>query len=57
MLRRLVDIGRDQKLGRIVADILARNTGMQEVSRKLGFDILPHEELAPDMVKAVKVLG
>lgn len=56
MLRRLVDIGRDQKLRRIVADILVQNTGMQQVSRRLGFDIVPHEELAPDMVKAIKVL-
>lgn len=57
MLRRLVDIGRDQKMRRIVADILAGNTGMQQVSRALGFEIVPHEELAPDMVKAIKVLG
>jgi acetyltransferase len=42
---------------RIVADILAGNRPMQTISRKLGFAILPHEELAPDMVKAVKVLG
>jgi acetyltransferase len=57
MLRRLVEIGRDQKLQRIVADILARNGGMQRVCRKLGFTIVPHEELAPDMVKAIKGIG
>ncbi|MBJ6764068.1 bifunctional acetate--CoA ligase family protein/GNAT family N-acetyltransferase [Myxococcaceae bacterium JPH2] len=56
MLRRLVAIGRDWGLRRIVADILARNHAMQQVSQALGFQILPHDELAPDMVKAVLVL-
>ncbi|MFP2962193.1 bifunctional acetate--CoA ligase family protein/GNAT family N-acetyltransferase [Myxococcus sp. 1LA] len=56
MLTRLVDIGRDWGMKRIVADILAGNRAMQTISRKLGFSILQHEELAPDMVKAVKVL-
>jgi acetyltransferase len=56
LLRRLVDIGRDWGMQRIVADILAGNRPMQTISRKLGFSILPHEELSPDMVKAVKVL-
>ena len=57
LLRRLVDVGRDWGLQRIFADILSGNRAMQTISRKLGFSILPHEELAPDMVKAVKVLG
>ncbi|NRD50580.1 MULTISPECIES: bifunctional acetate--CoA ligase family protein/GNAT family N-acetyltransferase [Corallococcus] len=57
LLRRLVDIGRDWGLRRIVADILTRNRGMQAVSKKLGFTLVEHEELAPDMVKAVKVLN
>ncbi|WP_140864128.1 bifunctional acetate--CoA ligase family protein/GNAT family N-acetyltransferase [Myxococcus xanthus] len=56
MLKRLVDIGRDWGMERIVADILAGNRAMQTISRKLGFSILQHEELSPDMVKAVKVL-
>ncbi|XXF75714.1 bifunctional acetate--CoA ligase family protein/GNAT family N-acetyltransferase [Myxococcaceae bacterium GXIMD 01537] len=56
MLRRLVDFGQDQKLERIVADILVQNTGMQRVCESLGFSIVPHEELSPDMVKAIKVL-
>ena len=56
LLRRLVAVGRDWGMRRIVADILAGNRAMQTISRKLGFAILPHEELAPDMVKAVKVL-
>lgn len=56
MLRRLVEVGRAWGMQRIVADILAGNRAMQNVSRRLGFSILAHEELAPDMVKAVKVL-
>ncbi len=56
MLKRLVDIGRAWGMERIVADILAGNRAMQSISRKLGFSILQHEELSPDMVKAVKVL-
>jgi acetyltransferase len=56
LLRRLVDVGRDWGMRRIVADILSGNRPMQAISRKLGFAILPHEELSPDMVKAVKAL-
>jgi len=37
LLRRLVQIGRDEKLQRIVASILADNVAMQRVSRKAGF--------------------
>jgi acetyltransferase len=37
LLRRLVQIGRDEKLKRIVATILAENVAMQHVSRKIGF--------------------
>ena len=39
LLRRLVEIGRDEKLERIVATILADNVPMQRVSRKLGFKL------------------
>ncbi len=39
LLRRLVQIGRDEKLGRIVATILAENVAMQRVSRKVGFEL------------------
>ncbi|WP_342374593.1 bifunctional acetate--CoA ligase family protein/GNAT family N-acetyltransferase [Myxococcus stipitatus] len=56
MLRRLVEVGRAWGVQRIVADILAGNRAMQNISKRQGFSILPHEELAPDMVKAVKVL-
>jgi len=37
LLRRLVGIGRDEKLQRIIADILPENRGMQLVCKKLGF--------------------
>jgi len=39
LLRRLVQIGRDEKLQRIVATILSGNVAMQRVSRKIGFKL------------------
>ncbi len=39
LLRRLVGIGRDEKLKRIVATILSDNVAMQRVSRKVGFTL------------------
>jgi acetyltransferase len=39
LLRRLVQIGRDEKLKRIVATILGDNLAMQRVSRKAGFTL------------------
>ncbi|QQR48353.1 hypothetical protein JKA73_26525 [Myxococcus xanthus] len=48
--------------GRVAPQAAARKEPKRErtarvgVSKRLGFSILPHEELAPDMVKAVKVL-
>jgi acetyltransferase len=50
LLRRLVQIGRDEKLKRIVATILPENVAMQHVSRKIGFklkrsDLEVHAEL------------
>ncbi len=39
LLRRLVQIGRDEKLKRIVASILNDNVAMQRVSRKIGFKL------------------
>ena len=39
LLRRLVQIGRDEKLERIVATILAGNVAMQGLSRKTGFKL------------------
>jgi acetyltransferase len=37
LLRRLVEIGRKEKLTRIFGDILPENRGMQKVCEKLGF--------------------
>jgi acetyltransferase len=56
LLGRLVEIGREWGLARIVADILPGNSPMQRVCRKLGFEILGTEEPRAEMVKAVKVL-
>ncbi len=39
LLRSLVQIGRDEKLQRIVATILSDNVAMQRVSRKIGFTL------------------
>ncbi|OFZ88965.1 MAG: acetyl CoA synthetase subunit alpha [Betaproteobacteria bacterium RBG_16_64_18] len=39
LLRRLVQIGRDEKLKRIVATILSDNVAMQHVARKAGFNL------------------
>jgi acetyltransferase len=39
LLRRLVQIGRDEKLERIFASILSGNVAMQRVSRKIGFKL------------------
>ncbi|HBK63485.1 MAG TPA: acetyl CoA synthetase subunit alpha, partial [Cyanobacteria bacterium UBA11166] len=50
LLRRLVQIGRDEKLERINADILAENLPMQKVSEKVGFRL---HRASTDLVKAV----
>jgi len=39
LLRRLVQIGRDEKLERIFASILSGNVAMQRVARKIGFKL------------------
>lgn len=39
LLGRLVEIGRNEGLDRIVADILPENTDMQDVSRRVGFRV------------------
>ncbi|WNG51608.1 bifunctional acetate--CoA ligase family protein/GNAT family N-acetyltransferase [Archangium minus] len=56
LLSRLVTVGRDWGLKRIVADILSGNGAMQHVCNKLGFKILLPQEIGETMVKAVKVL-
>ncbi len=38
LLRRLLLIGRDEKLERVVAEMLPENEGMRRVCAKLGFD-------------------
>jgi acetyltransferase len=47
LLRRLIQIGRDEKLQRITGVILAENQDMQEVCRKVGFRLqdLPEANL------------
>lgn len=39
LLRRLIQFARDEKLERLVGDILAENQGMQEVCKRLGFQL------------------
>ncbi|MCY1082965.1 bifunctional acetate--CoA ligase family protein/GNAT family N-acetyltransferase [Archangium lansingense] len=56
LLRRLVNVGRDWGLKRIVADILPGNGAMQRVCRKLGFQIIQPQGLDENVVSAVKVL-
>jgi len=56
LLRRLVDVGRDWGLQRIVADILSGNGAMQRICRTLGFQIIQSGEVGDNVVKAVKVL-
>jgi acetyltransferase len=37
LLRRLIAVGREERIGRIVADILPENTGMLHICQQLGF--------------------
>jgi acetyltransferase len=50
LLRRLVNIGREERLARIIGYISTENDAMQHIARKLGFSIkrVKHE----DMVEA-----
>jgi acetyltransferase len=47
LLRRLVQVGRDEKLKKISSDILPENRGMQRVCEKLGFKLQasPHNQV------------
>lgn len=56
LLRRFIHIGREEGLERIVADILKDNRPMQGVCKSLGFEIVYSDDLADQMVKAVKEL-
>jgi acetyltransferase len=44
LLRRLVQIARDEKLTRLTADIMADNHAMQHISRKVGFKLEHHPD-------------
>ncbi|MUG97605.1 GNAT family N-acetyltransferase [Scytonema sp. UIC 10036] len=50
LVRQLIQVGRDEKLERISAEILAENYGMQRVCEKLGFHIYRSSEAS--VVKA-----
>jgi acetyltransferase len=50
LLRRLLEIARDQKIRRVTADILAENNVMQEVCEALGFRL--QQPVADRVVKA-----
>jgi acetyltransferase len=45
LLRRIVDIARDEKLSQVSAEMLPDNLGMQAVFRRLGFRIYADEDL------------
>jgi len=51
LLRRLVAIGRDEKLSRITADIIPENIEMQRVAQKIGFRL--HRAIEDPTVQAV----
>lgn len=55
LLRRLVQVGGNEGLDPITADILDQNRAMQRVCEKLGFDLVRGE--GHDMVRAVKPLA
>lgn len=44
LLRRLLQVGRNEHLDRIYAEILAENRAMQRVCEKLGFQMHPTED-------------
>ena len=54
LLRNLIDIGKDEKLRVISADILLQNRGMQRVCEKLGFRLTVNR--ADEVVNARKEL-
>lgn len=54
LLKRLLKIGKDEKLSEINAEILLENLGMQRVCEKLGFIIQPTDDCS--VVKATIAL-
>jgi acetyltransferase len=51
MLNRLIQIGRDEKLDRLAADILHENIEMQKICAKIGFRLT--HEISESVIKAV----
>ncbi len=54
LIQRLVQVGREWKLDRITADILAENIGMQHVARQVGFEC--DHDVENGVVKAAMTL-
>jgi acetyltransferase len=50
LLRRLIQVGRDEKLERIVADIMPENRAMQRIAKNVGFHL--RHSLAEELIKA-----
>jgi RimJ/RimL family protein N-acetyltransferase len=44
LLKRLIGIGRDEKLDRIVGQILTDNHAMQHICKQLGFKIVTEDD-------------
>ncbi len=57
LLRRLVQVGKEEGLDRITADILEQNQAMQRVCEKLDFELVHSSDPHEDMVKAIKSLA
>lgn len=56
LLRRIIEVGQQEGLQRIFADILWQNRPMQTICKKHGFEILRGDDIGDPMVKAVKEL-
>ena len=50
LLEKLLEVGREEGLGRITADILFDNRAMQKISRRLGFNL--HRDTEEMVMKA-----
>lgn len=57
LLTRLVEIGEDEKLDRITADVLRENMGMKLVSEKVGFHPVPTDDATDPTMKVVRDLN
>lgn len=56
MLSRLIDAAREEKIERIVADILVQNKAMQRVCEKMGFVLHRSSDADDPMIRAIKTL-